>query len=121
MDKAEEQTKDKKDYSRDYEQKFKRCSPRYTAAEYMALKEKAESCNNTPTEFVKNISLNYKKKLNSPSKLTLEMKTQVRKLGVNNNQIAKQIHLFQYESDFEQLKKTIINTNEVLNKMLEKL
>lgn len=115
------QKKDKKTRRIEYEEKFKRCSPRYTADEYDELKKKAEGCNNNPTEFVKNVSLNYENKLRSPSKLTLEMKSQVRKMGVNINQIAKQMHLLQYEQDFAKLKEIINDCKVLLNKILEKL
>ena len=73
-----------------YREEHTRWQPTYNRREAEKILIAASRLGLKPTTYIKNVSLNYRSKLLPPEpKIHLETKVQLRRIGVNINQIAK--------------------------------
>jgi len=84
-----------KDYSiakKKYEKEMKRINPRYTFEEYNKVLKYADALNLTPTQYCKMQSLKKTNLVLKDTKLSLQMKAELNKIGGNLNQIAYRLN-----------------------------
>lgn len=124
-----EQTAEKDNHQvnakRKYEDKRHRINVRYLKdTEYIQLKSAAENCGfseNELSEYIKEVSLNgaiIKETVNLKDfKESKDLLFQVRKIGLNFNQLAKQVNTFQDKT----FVKTILNQVDIVKQMINKI
>lgn len=79
-----------KKWDKKYDEKYKRVNLRFTHEEYKTILEISSKIGITPTEYCQNVSLDYRSKLlPRPSVTDADSLKQIRKMGVNFNQITK--------------------------------
>jgi|GEM_PF-2810352 len=104
-----------------YEKRHHPVKTRYTKKEYELLKLKAEEVNLSVTTYVKKMSLGDNNFVNKQSKLTLETKSQIRKIGVNINQIAHRVNAKLEKKDIDFLQKNLDKATHALKSILKTL
>ncbi len=97
-------------------------SPRCTEAEFSAVHAKAQRANMTVTEYIRQMALHGKVTMKKSQGITanFELVQQLKKIGTNVNQIAKNLNIFGSPATADQ-KRVWLKLEQVLDNLLTTL
>jgi hypothetical protein len=102
-----------------YEKKRHRVSLRFTSEEYFQINNAARLHETTPTTYCEIKSLSHNRKLIKEPKINLQGLAQIRKIGVNINQIAYKINATFHPITNKYVDKDLANIQDGINSIIK--